>query len=500
MHADRRYTASTAFSAAVLFAILDPLSTQTGLGLDQLNQGTGYQWLASSLSALILQPAALAFGKKPIYIFSSLASVPVLIWTLYTQGNSQWIANRIMVGLTGGIFFTLPDASIADLFFYHQRAWPIGVYIATTFVATILGPIMGGCVYQSYGWRPVIYIPAAIQGATTVFLFMFLEETNYDRDEAPIKTTVGAVPVDSPADSDAAELDDKDKAQETVVGVEQVAGPVHEYERMSTPWPGLTPLRFRKPSPYWPGIMFRGILQPFLMIPIPIVLWSGLMFGYYQCMFSGKSGSWKTRLTRTSHQLVVIWYSNSRTVQFRYEGSRPYIHLSADIDLPWVRTRAYFGDDAHRRSVLAGFVADKYTLRKAKANHGISEPEHKLDLFLISGSCTPIGLLMMGLGPYYGAHWIVYVIGAFILNIAGPLASTLSVAYIFDCFHSLKPTHNGVVQAKVQGCATYVVCNIFITMCFVFGFVSGYSSPCPLCRCLSSPLLTAYVLKEKPTN
>ena len=130
-------------------------------------------------------------------------------------------------------------------------------------------------------------------------------------------------------------------------------------------------------------------------------------------------------------------------------------------------------------SVLSGFVADRYTLRKARKNHGISEAEHKLDLFIVSGICTPIGLLMMGLGPYYEAHWMVYVTGAFILNVAGPLASTLSVAYLFDCFHSLKPTHNGIVQAKVQGCAPYIVSNIFITMCFSFGFVSRFP-PSPL--------------------
>ena len=282
------YTAACAFSSAVLFAILDPLSKQTGLSLDQLNQGTGYQYLANSIGAIILQAASLAFGKKPIYIFSSLASVPVLIWTLYTEGNSQWVANRIMVGLTSGTYFTLPDASIADMYFYHQRAWPVGTYIATTFVATILGPIMGGCVYQSYGWKPVIYVPVATQAATTIFLFFFLEETNYDREQATPMSTTQVSTVYQPSNSEEA-LDAKDKPTEAVVGVETVPAPVHEHERLNTPWPGLSPLRYRKSSPYWAGIMLRGILQPFLMVPIPIIFWSGLIFGYYLGMFSGES-------------------------------------------------------------------------------------------------------------------------------------------------------------------------------------------------------------------
>lgn len=47
----------------------------------------------------------------------------------------------------------------------------------------------------------------------------------------------------------------------------------------------------------------------------------------------------------------------------------------------------------------------------ARRNGGIAEPEHKLWLLLPLFVGMPAGFLMMGLGPYYQAHWIVYVLG-----------------------------------------------------------------------------------------
>lgn len=47
------------------------------------------------------------------------------------------------------------------------------------------------------------------------------------------------------------------------------------------------------------------------------------------------------------------------------------------------------------------------SIRCARKNHGFAEAEDKLRLMLIPLILTPFGLLMMGLGPYYGAHYMV---------------------------------------------------------------------------------------------
>jgi MFS family permease len=100
--------------ASALGAIYEPLSEQTGLTLDQLNVGAGYSYFLLGLSTLILQPAALAFGKRPVYLLTMAGSAAITIWTAFVRGNSQWIAIKLLLGFLGGPAFSLVEVSIAD--------------------------------------------------------------------------------------------------------------------------------------------------------------------------------------------------------------------------------------------------------------------------------------------------------------------------------------------------------------------------------------------------
>jgi hypothetical protein len=115
------------------------------------------------------------------------------------------------------------------------------------------------------------------------------------------------------------------------------------------------------------------------------------------------------------------------------------------------------------------------TVREARKNGGISEPEHKLKLFIIPSFFLPIGLLMMGLGAFYQAHYMVFVVGLGIQNIAGPFGTLLVLTYAFDCFHMIEPTDKSGVRASAQDSAPYLIAIVFVGMSVTFAFVSLYS-------------------------
>lgn len=121
-------------------------------------------------------------------------------------------------------------------------------------------------------------------------------------------------------------------------------------------------------------------------------------------------------------------------------------------------------------AVCGGYVVDWFTIRQARKNHGISEPEHKLKLMIFPTILAPFGLLMIGLGPYYGAHWLVFVIGEFVLTISGPLATLLSITYSFDSFHHFEPENRHGPQAATQHCGPYVQAVIFMALVITFAF------------------------------
>ena len=92
------YTLTVGIASAAIYSILEPISKSTQLTLDNLNSGTGYMFLAFGWSCLLWQPLAIQFGKRPVFLLSTLATSMIQIWAPYTKTNGQWIANKILQG------------------------------------------------------------------------------------------------------------------------------------------------------------------------------------------------------------------------------------------------------------------------------------------------------------------------------------------------------------------------------------------------------------------
>lgn len=111
-------------ASAAIYSILEPISDATGLTLADLNNGTGYLFLFCGWGCLIWQPLAMQYGKRPVYLFSILATMGIQIWAPYTKSNGQWIANKILQGFVGAPIESLCEISVTDIYFQHERgAW-----------------------------------------------------------------------------------------------------------------------------------------------------------------------------------------------------------------------------------------------------------------------------------------------------------------------------------------------------------------------------------------
>ena len=172
----RRYTLAAALTSSALFAIFGPLNEATGLTLDQLNQGTGYSYFAIAFGPLLLQPASLAFGKRPVYVASAFISCGLTLWTPFASTYGQWVANRFLLGIFGSPSFSLAEVSISDVvsrgrydidrytmaesipwqFFTHERGLPMGIYVFFLYLGATLGPLFGGFIYVGMGWKAVL--------------------------------------------------------------------------------------------------------------------------------------------------------------------------------------------------------------------------------------------------------------------------------------------------------------------------------------------------------
>lgn len=109
------YVLTVGIASAAIYSVFDPISADLGLSLGDLNAGTGYMFLAFGWSCLFWQPLATQYGKRPVFLFSVLATSMIQVWAPYTRSNGQWIANKVLQGFFGGPIESLCEIWVTDI-------------------------------------------------------------------------------------------------------------------------------------------------------------------------------------------------------------------------------------------------------------------------------------------------------------------------------------------------------------------------------------------------
>jgi hypothetical protein len=113
------------------------------------------------------------------------------MWGPYASSNGEWIAKNILGGFFAAPIEALPEVSVTDLYFHHQRGTYMGLYAFFLAGSNYFAPVICGFIADRQGWKWVFYWPTIFLGVGLIWCFFFLEESNYKR------TTVGIVETNS---------------------------------------------------------------------------------------------------------------------------------------------------------------------------------------------------------------------------------------------------------------------------------------------------------------
>ena len=130
-----------------------PMGEELGFSAETLNDTWAIGCATLALGAVMLIPFALKYGLRPIYVFSSVAQVAVMIWGAYTRTAADWWGVNALQCWFGSLAEVMVQMTIADIFFVHQRGLMNSVYIWIANVGQNLAPVAAGFITDSQGWR-----------------------------------------------------------------------------------------------------------------------------------------------------------------------------------------------------------------------------------------------------------------------------------------------------------------------------------------------------------
>ncbi|GAB7353630.1 hypothetical protein MBLNU459_g4044t2 [Dothideomycetes sp. NU459] len=372
---------------------LEIYAKEFDITVSQASGLVSYPNLCYGFGSLLLVPAYLKLGRRPVMLFSMLLFAFGLLGASRATSFSGLMAARIIHAIGSGVCEALPVQLVNDVFFLHERGRRIGYYTVCLCWGST-GPLYAGYMLAGgYSWRLYFYVEFAFACALLILAFLFVEETSFKRQNST-----------SPESADSTVLAD-DKSGHHVEHVERV-------ESIAVMYPPRRPfLQTLKP---WSGVdhdaaLFLTMGRSFTYFLVPSVLWVVTSFGIYIGLGA---------------------------LAFNY--TFPILVTSAPYN--WDRNNAgliALGNlVGYALAVPFASSSDRLAARLTKKNGGIREAEMRLGVLLPAVVVAPAGLVVYGLTAEHKLHWFGYFAGVAMVDWGSLFFFSFTLAYAVDSYQA----------------------------------------------------------------
>ncbi|SPQ19724.1 8e0c413c-727a-4b3e-8ad0-179a15abbf63 [Thermothielavioides terrestris] len=171
----------------LLAAGFTDVAQEYGVDVHSVSLTTGLYMMGMGLGSIIFSPTAILWGKRPVYLFGAIVYIATSVWCAASPNFPSLVLARIFQGIAVSPVECLPSATIAEIFFLHERAFRIGIYTLLLLGGKNLVPLVSAVIIQNMGWRWVFWTVAIVVAFCGLLLFFFVPETFWDR--APVPRT-----------------------------------------------------------------------------------------------------------------------------------------------------------------------------------------------------------------------------------------------------------------------------------------------------------------------
>lgn len=141
----------------ILAAGFDNVAATYQVSIPQVALTTGLYMMGLGIGSVVASPTAILFGKRPVYLVSIILFLISSVWCALSPNYSSLVVARIFQGLAVSPVECLPSATIAEIFFLHERAYRLGIYTLLLLSGKNLIPLVSAAIIEGLSWQWVFW-------------------------------------------------------------------------------------------------------------------------------------------------------------------------------------------------------------------------------------------------------------------------------------------------------------------------------------------------------
>ncbi|KAB2573401.1 Efflux pump rdc3 [Lasiodiplodia theobromae] len=133
--------------------------------------------LGYAVGPMIAAPMSEMYGRFVVYLVTNIGFVAFLAGCALAPSISSFVAFRFFSGAFGSCVISNGGGTLADIVRLESRARVMAAFSVVPMLGPIVGPIMGGFLVASKGWRWVFWVLVMVAGTLTISMALFTSES-----------------------------------------------------------------------------------------------------------------------------------------------------------------------------------------------------------------------------------------------------------------------------------------------------------------------------------
>ncbi|KAI8466824.1 MAG: major facilitator superfamily domain-containing protein [Monoraphidium minutum] len=183
------------FSETVYLPALSIIERELNTTATLMAATVGVYMFTVGATALLWGPFCDRYGRRNTLLLSSSTFVGFSLGCTFAPSIQMLIAFRALQGSAVSALMVAATAVLSDSWEPAQRGRAMGIFTIPTLIGPIVGPLLGGGLAQSLGWRSTFVAMAVCGALVFVALLAFMEETHHHHILKKLQTKEGPMAV-----------------------------------------------------------------------------------------------------------------------------------------------------------------------------------------------------------------------------------------------------------------------------------------------------------------